>query len=270
MTITRAFFVFCDVRIEAKAVLAILEASQFAIWQIAAIATVPVTAAVVIFVITVSVAFVLFESTATLAALGLLGWVGALAGLAIGEIILLSTAISSVPVTLTHIVEIVAITVLLKRGVFAVRLGRVCARGFRGGFLVFEAWVETFAVLIVCFAVLRTESTSTAVPAVPVAAADVVARVAKPVAFPRIGSAMSSFGGVLGTPARGGVFRVGLEIFVLTAALVTVVVAFAGATAIATVPLAATVVIAIIAHLVALPFTFGTFAFAFRAVEVRI
>lgn len=216
------------------------------------------------------VAFVFFESTAALAALGLLGGVRALAGLTKGKVIFLSAAISSVPVTFTHVVEIVAITILLILGVFAVRLGRFRARGFRGGFLVFEAWVQTFAVLILGVAVFRTESTSAAIPAVPVAAADVVARVAKTVVFPRIGSAMPSFGAVLGTSARGTVFRVGLEFFVFTTALVAVVVAFAGATAIATVPLAATVVVAIIARLVALPLTFGTLAFAFRAVKFRI
>ena len=74
------------------------------------------------------VALVFFESTAALAALGLLGGVRALAGLTKGKVIFLSAAISSVPVTFTHVVEIVAITILLILGVFAVRLGRFRAR----------------------------------------------------------------------------------------------------------------------------------------------
>lgn len=141
VTIPRTFFVFHNVWITAKALLAKGEAPHISIRYGATVATVPVTAAVVVFVITVEIALVFFETTSTLTALGLLDRVRALATLAKRIVVSAATTIAPVPVARTHVVQIIAIAVLLIARVFAFSLRRFGARGFDRSFLAFEGWV---------------------------------------------------------------------------------------------------------------------------------
>jgi len=117
--ITRAFFVFGNVWIEAQTRRAIGEATHFFIRDDAAVTTVPVTTAIVVFVVAVLVAFVIFESTATLAFQGLLGRVLAAASVAETVVVFGPAAIPPVPIALTNVVEIITITILVVIGKFA-------------------------------------------------------------------------------------------------------------------------------------------------------
>jgi len=197
----------------------------------AAVATIPIATAVVIFVVTPLVAFpvrlVAFFATGN----ALVFRVHATAFGAVLEIRLFAAAISSIPVTATVVVVVVTVAVPTPGKHFAFTVARVPYTW------VFALAFLAIGILQLC-ALFRMSAT---VSAVPIAATVVVVVVTVAVALPLM---------------HGAVFHAVVRVDVLliqAGADVTIVIIVFGSTAVSSVPVAAAVVVAIVAPLVAFP-----------------
>jgi len=197
----------------------------------AAVTTIPITAAVVIFIVARLVAFpvrlVAFFATGNAVVFRVLAT-------AVGAVLenrFFAAAISSIPVTATVVVVVVTVAVPTPRKHFAFTVARVL-----------YTWVFALAFLaIVILQLCALFRMSAAVSAVPIAATVVVVVVTVAVALPLMHGAVSL-----------AVGRVDV-LLIQAGADVTIVIIVFGSTAVSSVPVAAAVVVAIVAPLVAFP-----------------